>query len=497
MNGTLTHSGLRPGSLKLLGIAGSFLLLALIVGGALLYHFWPFTEAAVRSNLSEAFSANVRIGSFHHKYFPPGCIAENVAFQRDDDSAPLAEIRRLTITSGLGGLFRHHVSLFRAEGMHVTVAAKGLQQNQLRKQTTIDNFVADDAVLEILGKGSQPSLRFVFHNFWLNNLNGPGITKFAAVFENPLPAGLIRTCGQFGPWNSSDPSATAVSGDYSLENADLAVFHSIAGPLSSKGNFSGTFKQLAVEGSTRIPEFVVAKTGHGLPLDTNFRATVDAIKGDVTFNQVAAHFGQDSITVKGTIARRDDGKRSAILDLTCDPGRIEDTFYPFIKSSKSPLAGKVAFQMHVVLPSGHEPFLKRLQLDSEFRIQNARFTNSRTQTRISRVSAPPNQDETDTLADFQGSVKLNHGIAQFTNLSVHDDGAAALLVGNYDLTDQKVNLHGKLKTEASLTKTTHGIKAVFAKAIEPFFKKKPHETVVPVHVGGTYSHPSFGLDLGS
>jgi hypothetical protein len=153
--------------------------------------------------------------------------------------------------------------------------------------------------------------------------------------------------------------------------------------------------------------------------------------------------------------------------------------------------------MHVVLPSGHEPFLKRLQLDSEFRIQNARFTNSRTQTRISRVSAPPNQDETDTLADFQGSVKLNHGIAQFTNLSVHDDGAAALLVGNYDLTDQKVNLHGKLKTEASLTKTTHGIKAVFAKAIEPFFKKKPHETVVPVHVGGTYSHPSFGLDLGS
>jgi hypothetical protein len=65
------------------------------------------------------------------------------------------------------------------------------------------------------------------------------------------------------------------------------------------------------------------------------------------------------------------------------------------------------------------------------------------------------------------------------------------------LTDQKVNLHGRLKTEASLAKTTHGIKAVFAKAIEPFFKKKPHETVVPVHVGGTYSHPSFGLDLGS
>ena len=57
-------------------------------------------------------------------------------------------------------------------------------------------------------------------------------------------------------------------------------------------------------------------------------------------------------------------------------------------------------------------------------------------------------------------------------------------------------MHGQLKTAASLSKTTHGIKAMFAKVIEPFFKKKPHETVVPVHVGGTYSHPSFGLDIG-
>jgi AsmA-like C-terminal region len=497
MHVTLTHSGLRRRSLRLLRIAGCILVLALMVGVALLHHFWPFTEAAVRSNLSEAFSANVRFGSFHHKYFPPGCIAENVVFQRDEDGAPLAEIRRLTITSGPGGLLRHHVSLFRAEGMQVTVATKGLGQNHLRKQTTIDKFVADDAVLEIPRKGLQPSLCFVFHSFRLHDLNGPGITKFAAVFANPLPAGIIRTSGQFGPWNSSDPSATPVSGNYSLENADLVVFHSIAGLVSSKGDFSGTFKQLAVEGHTQTPKFVVAKTGHGVPLDTHFSATVNAIKGDVTLNQVAAHFGKDSVTAKGTIARRDDGKRSVILDLTCDRGRIEDTFYPFIRSPKSPLAGDVAFRMHVVLPSGHEPFMKKLQLDSNFQIQNARFTSPKVETRVSLVSSPPNRDETGTLADFQGSVTLNNGIAQFTNLSVHDDGAAALLSGNYDLTDQKVNLHGKLKTEASLAKTTHGIKAVFAKAIEPFFKKKPHQTVVPVHVGGTYSHPNFGLDLGS
>jgi hypothetical protein len=497
MNGTPAHSGPRRRRLKLVAVAGSILLLAVLVGIALLHHFWPFTEAAVRSNLSQAFSANVRFGSFHPKYFPPGCVAENVVFQRDGDGAPLAEIRRLTITSGLSGLLRHHVGLFRAEGLHVTAATKGLGRNQLRKQTTIDKFVADDAVLEIPRKSPNPSLRFVFHSFSLSNLNGRGVTKFAAVFENPLPAGIIRTSGQFGPWNSSAPSVTAISGGYSLENADLAVFHSIAGLVSSKGEFRGTFQQLAVEGDTQTPKFVVTKTGHGLPLSTHFSATVNAFKGDVTLNQVTARFGKDSITAKGSIARRNDGKRSAILDIDCDRGRIEDTFHPFIHSPRSPLIGDVAFQMHVVLPSGHEPFMKKLQLDSSFRIQNARFANPQTQARVSHVSAPPDQEDARTLADFQGSVRLNGGIARFSNLSVHDDGAAALLTGNYDLTDQKVNLHGKLKTEASLTKATHGIKAVFAKAIEPFFKKKPHETVVPVHVGGTYSHPSFGLDMGS
>jgi len=478
-------------------IAGVWLiLLTAIVGLVLLHEFWPFTENAVRSDLGEAASADVRFGSFHQQYFPPGCVAENVVFQRSSDPAPIAQIRRLTITSGLGGLLRHHISLFKAEGLHVTTPAKGLGQNQVRKQTTIDKFVADDAVLEIPRKDS-PALKFVFHSFSLNNLNGDGVTRFAAAFDNPLPPGAISTTGQFGPWNPGDPAATAVSGKYALQKADLSVFDGIAGTLSSDGTYGGTFKQMTVEGDTHTPSFVVSRTGHGVPLDSHFSATVDALNGDVTLQQVAAHFGKDGINAKGSIARREDGKRSAILDLVCDRGRVEDTFYPFIHSPRSPLAGGLAFQMHVVLPSGHEPFLKKLELNSTFSIQNARFTSRELETRVSLVSSPPDHDETDTAANFQGSVKLKNGVAQFTDLSVHDDGAAAFLNGSYDLSDQKVNLHGKLKTEASLAKTTHGIKAVFAKAIEPFFKKKPHETVVPVHIGGTFSHPNFGLDLGS
>ena len=87
-----------------------------------------------------------------------------------------------------------------------------------------------------------------------------------------------------------------------------------------------------------------------------------------------------------------------------------------------------------------------------------------------------------------------HGIAQFSQLSAHDGSASAWFRGNYDLTNEHVNMHGQLTTEASLGKSTSGIKSVFAKALEPLFKKGKHQKVVPVKISGTYHSPSFGLD---
>jgi hypothetical protein len=89
------------------------------------------------------------------------------------------------------------------------------------------------------------------------------------------------------------------------------------------------------------------------------------------------------------------------------------------------------------------------------------------------------------------------GIAHFAELTAQDGDASAWFRGNYDLTDERVNMHGKLKTEASLAKTTSGIKSVFAKAIEPLFKKGPHAKIIPVKISGTFHHPSFGLDMNS
>ncbi len=481
--------------MRIAAIAVVVLLCVAAAGVVLLHHFWPFTESSVRARLAESTAANVKFGSFREKYFPPGCIMENVVFQRGNSGQSLISIRRLTITSNMVGLLEHHISLLHAEGVHVTLGRSDFSADiSSSQQTVVDTLIADDAVLDIQRK-KQP-LRFVFHKFRVQNLGGSSAIKFAAMFDNPMPAGLIQTSGQFGPWKPSDLAGTPVSGTYTLSNADLGVFDSIGGRLSSHGEFKGIFKQMEVEGSTTAPEFEVAYTQHKLALQARFKATVNAINGETILHSVKANFGRDRIEAHGRVGRQSDGKHAAVIELRCDHGRIEDTFYPFIKSSKSPLVGNVAFQMHVVIPSGQERFLKKIEVQSDFRIQDARFTNSQTQSRLSKISERHDQKQPDNnrLADLSGNVRLLHGIAQFSKLSARDGNASAWFRGNYDLTSEHVNLHGQLTTEASLGKTTSGIKAVFAKALEPLFKKGSHQKVVPVKISGTYHNPSFGLD---
>lgn len=489
----LTRSTFR----KTLTIAASVLAAALVTGAVLLHLYWPFTEAAVRRELGNAASAEVSFGRFHEKYFPPGCVADGVVIKKSGASVPLITVGRLVIRSNIFGLLHHHVSLLRAEGAKVNWQHVDTDSESHSKPTIIDKLVADDATLEVPRSSPDGPLRFVFHKFEVGNLRGQGQSSFAAEFDNPLPHGLLRVSGHFGPWNDSQPTKTALDGNYSLEHADLGVFHSIAGFVSSTGRFSGMFDHIEVQGQTSTPELQVTSTHHGLPLQTDFSALVVGPSGDVFLRTVKAQFGRDELDAHGSIARGGDRRRVGNIDIQCDNGRIEDTFYPFIHSPKPALIGKVKFRMHVMIPPDKEKFVKKITLQSTFQIDDAQFTHPETQLRLSKIAETPKQQNPDIAipAQFQGQVSLKDGIARFSELKVQDQGAAAAFRGNFDLTDQRVNMRGQLKTEASLTKATHGIKSVFAKVVEPFFKKKPHETVVPVKIGGTYSHPQFGLDL--
>lgn len=483
---------------KILLIASIVLVALLICGAVVLHHYWPLTESAVRSDLAENTSASVRFGSFHETYFPPGCVAENVVFQRPNSPQPIITIRRLVIRAYLSGMLHNHVNVVEAESMHILVGDSDLKATHSTGQhSVVDRLIADDAIFEIRRADPRRNVRFVFHKFVIKDIGGTGPMSFSAVLDNPLPAGLLSISGEIGPWNSAHSEQSAVAGKYSLERADMSVFDGIAGTLTSSGHFRGTFQQIDLDGSTEIPEFEITKTHHTLPLVTHFTASVDSLNGNVVLHNVKAKFGHNEFIAQGSIGRGANGKRSANIDLSCDRGRIEDVFYPFIHSPRSPLTGDVAFKMKVIIPSGPEPFLQKLDLSSNFQIQRARFTRYKTQESLNKIAENPDQKTpNETLSDFQGTVTLSGGIAHFSSLSVHDQGASATFHGDYNLINEKVRMFGNLKTATSLTKTTSGgMSAVFAKVLEPFFKKRPHVTVVPVKIGGTYARPSFGLNM--
>ena len=48
--------------------------------------------------------------------------------------------------------------------------------------------------------------------------------------------------------------------------------------------------------------------------------------------------------------------------------------------------------------------------------------------------------------------------------------------------------------DAKFSQSASGIKAIFAKVLDPFFNRK-HGSEIPVLVDGTYHDPHFGIDL--
>ncbi|MCU1298992.1 MAG: hypothetical protein JWO91_3270 [Acidobacteriaceae bacterium] len=459
--------------------------------------------------------SKVQVGRYHGRYFPrPGCVLEHVTFQHNPKpgAAPLITAQRITVQGSFFGLFARHVKGIQVEGMRILVPARGTGEyfkTPQRSTIVIDQLTADGAVLEIASKNpdKQP-LKFNFHEFTLNDVGSIGPASFKAKFSNPEPRGEIRTNGKFGPWNADDVGRTPVSGEYLFEQANLGEFKAIAGTLSSSGKFIGTLDRIAVEGSTETPNFAVTSSSHRLALRTHFQSEVNAKNGDTFLRTVAAHFWRTTVWSEGSIARngKQEGKMAS-LDIATRNGRIEDILGLFTSSPKAPMSGAVNFKAKVLIPPGQRSFLEKVELQGDFGVDDGKFTKLETQEGVNQLSEgargekdhdknePAQLNAETVLSNLKGHVILKDGTANFPNLSFSIPGASAQLHGTYNLISEKIDLHGTLNTDAELSKTTHGVKALMLKVLDPFFKKHRAGYAAPVKITGTYEHPSFGLDL--
>jgi hypothetical protein len=486
-----------------LGLAAPLIILAF---------FWPFRLETVTKELADESDSKVTAGSFRATYFPqPGCVLEQVRFQHNLKSGtpPLIIVKRITIRGTFAGIFARHVKLVLVEGMRILVPPLGSEpfKTPQRSSVVIDDLIADGTVLEVESRDSStPPLQFSFHTFDISDVGSNDAAEFKATLANPVPPGEISTTGKFGPWNADEVGKTAVSGDYRFEHADLGVFGGISGMLSSSGKYAGTLERIDVQGLTDVPLFAVTQSAHQVPLHTQFHAVVNAENGDVLLQDVSTNVRQTTIRTEGSIAGETGHTgKTASLTMGSSNGKIQDLLLLFTTSPQAPMSGTVSFKARISLPPGEESFLKKVELQGDFGINAGSFTKSDTQQGVNTLSQGAQGNKTskteddatfpNALSDLRGHVLLRHGIAVLSNLSFGVPGALAEMRGTYNLITEKIDFHGTLKTQAEVSKTTHGVKSLMLKVLDPFFKNKPDGYLAPVKVTGTYDHPIFGLDL--
>src|SRR6185312_8811600 len=376
------------------------------------------------------------------------------------------------------------------------------------KSVTIGTILADKVVLDFRSRepGKKP-LRIVVNKLALRNVgNNRPMSYQAYIYNFELLPGKIESTGSFGPWNPQNPGKTPAHGEFSYREANLAALNEFSGTLSSRGKFDGTLGKLNVSGAADVPNFHLISSGHTRRLSTEFQATVDATQGDVFLDRVLASFDNTQVLFKGSIAGKPGQSGKAVsLAMSSQRARVEDLLDLFITGKLAPMTGDIRFASQVNVPAGPGEFVKKLRLTGSFQISESKFTNTKTEAELARLSmsaveGDKKEDERKpkvVLCGLAAQVNAKYGVADLSNMSFHVPGARASMRGTYSLINYTSNIHGVLITKGNLSDATSGIKSVLAKVIAPFLKRERREKVVPFRITGPYGHAAVSLELGS
>jgi len=488
---------------------GILILVALCVGGTILAFHWPFSSQKVTESVQESWPGKIAVQHFRRTYFPhPGCVLENVALTRGSESsgAPLVAIQRVTIQGNYHDLLLRpgYISRIILEGLKISVPAEQETSQQTssssKSSTRIGEVFTKDAMLEVATKNDGP-LKFEIHQLSLKSISDSSPMSYDLAMRNADPPGEIRSRGKLGPWDSQHLDDIPLSGTYTFDDVDLGVFEGIGGTLAAKGNFDGVLGRIETQGTTDTPKFEVSRSRHSVALNAKFNATVDGMSGDTILHSVDTMLIKSPVHIEGSVARNpgQPGKTTS-LNAAVRNGRIEDVLWLFVHEPKPPMEGATDFKAHIVWPSGHQPFLKRVVLQGDFEIEHAQWNKPESQMNVNMLSKKASGKKKDpqtpnVTADLKGSLVLSNEIAKFRDTSFKVPGVEAIMQGTYNLEDTKIDFHGDLKTEASISDDSSGVKALLLKPLDPLFKKKHAGAEVPVEMTGTYHDPHFGVSL--
>ena len=498
-------------------------ILILSVAAFVISRAGPILRGRVIQTLSDRFQSRVDLDGFHVSISNGLEVSGSglrIYGQNDPNThqpgvQALISIAEFRFHTAIWNLFHTptHVDAVYIRGMSLNIPPKGERQQmkrvgsgRVKARIVVEKFECDHAQL-VLNTSDPRKLPLVFdiQNLDMHDPQPGGPLEFEADLANPKPVGMIHTKGRFGPWQADEPRDTPVQGAYSFSHADLGTIKGIGGILSSEGKYAGTLNNIVVDGNTETPDFRVARSGHSVPLTTEFHAIVDGTTGDTYLRPVKARIQQTSLVASGFVVRISDPQGHWIkLDVLIDQGRIEDLLKLGVRTDPPVMTGTVRLKTKFDLPPGDADLSDRLKLTGRFEVGEAHFTNDKLQRKIGSLSlksrGKPKLAQTsesdEVLANMSGEFRLGSGVLSFSNLRFAVPGTEVSMTGKYSLDGNEFDFHGKARMQAKLSHMTTGWKSVLLKPVDPFFSKNGAGTEFPVKVTGTKSEPHFGLDFG-
>ena len=523
-------------------------LIALGVGVSVaLHNAEPLLRAAIVHRLEQHFHARVELDSFHVslvnglraegkglRIWPstqveaPNAAGTNAASEPAEPTRPLIQIAEFRFHAPLRYKLGEPVkiSVVELKGLDIDVPPKkhfahrpspgnAEEHGKPLLRFEIENIICTGANLTLeTDKPGKLPLEFAIAHIKLNHVRPDRPMQFDAELTNPKPAGTIFSTGAIGPWSVDDPGETPVAGSYRFEHADLGVFKGIAGILQSTGKYVGVLRDLVVDGQTDTPDFRLTSFGTALPLHTEFHAHVDGTNGDTRLEPVNATLGQSHFTAEGEVVRvppgstRDGtatpGGHVIALKVNVTGGRMEDFLRLASKSGTPLLTGTLALNATVDIQPGSAPVDERLKLNGSFTLEDAQFTDTKIQDKVSSLSlrgqGRPGEARHAQGADVHSVIESDFTMADavitLPDLKYTVPGAEIDMKGTYGVNGGLLNFRGTAKTEATVSAMVGGWKGALLKPADRLFEKDGAGMELPIHVEGTREQPKFGVDLG-
>jgi hypothetical protein len=500
-----------------------FLALILVLGVATavfvqlrLKNIDEYTRSWVVRELGQRFDSKIDLESLHVQIWPGMTVKGHglaVHYRNRSDVPPLILVQDFAFNVGLMGIIRPitRISSVVLGNMVVTIPPRTNAEKQNSPshstasqvpQVEIDRIVCNDTTIYFMpnNPGKDP-LDFDIHNLLLTEVGAEKPFDFRGNLTNAKPRGEIATTGKIGPWDLDQPGNTPVSGKYEFTDADLDPFSGIGGTLSSTGKYNGPLDNLAVDGITDTPNFSIDPVGRGVPLHTDFSATVDGTDGDTFLHPVRAVLGESVITANGgVVLQRATHGHLIHLDVDAPAAQLKDILRLAMKSDTPPLTGTIKLHTKLVVPPSKAKTVDKLLLDGDFDADDAQFTSADIRKELASLSRhalgkPDDPMAGSAVSDLKGHFHVEKAIVTFTHLNFSVQGAEVLLAGSYKLHGGELDFHGHLQMKASLSKTMTGAKAALLKPLDPFFKKGKSGTVIPITITGTRENLVFGVSI--